>query len=495
MFVDTENVQRSAFIEPLCSRSLAKIRLAAISVYVPPIVVSQEEVSFFCKVPLEKITKGLGQHQMAVTVDSEDSVSLALNSLQLLIDDEAVQDILSKVTIGRFEVGTESAVDKAKSIKSFLVDVIGATRTTGADITNACLGGVLALENAISWLSTVDCDEAKKYSAAIVVTTDISIYNDPASLPTGGAGAVAMLLIKGYHSGIECDLPFNSYWENSTDFYKPHIASPVPMVHGATSIECYLRANLLAAVSNKQQRRLFLDADFTCFHTPYCTLPKKIHAVLCHVLSLEPHDEAKLLASLRSESDNVLSILSKSCLADQSILDDCERRCIPSLGLSGQTGNIYTGSIFLALVSVLEHIEAVTNQAVATPSTHTHILPKEKYLIYASGYGSGMGSTAFKLCVYPKQMPRILRSKRIAAPPSKGMLQLSLESNKRLLMYKLSHDPLVCSFLRDRYHQQVILGSDEYVTVDRAHFSCGEWYLDRIGCDGTRHYKRYPDKS
>ncbi|KAE8302705.1 Hydroxymethylglutaryl-CoA synthase [Giardia duodenalis] len=489
-------MSRDTHVEHAPLQPPAEVRIAAIAVYIPPIVVSQEEVSSLCKIPLEKITKGLGQHQMAVTVDSEDSVSLALNSLQLLIDDKATQDILSKVTIGRLEVGTESSVDKAKSIKSVLADMLGAVRTTGADIINACLGGVLALENAALWLSAAKYDdETNKYPAAIVVTTDISIYNDIASIPTGGAGAVALLLVKDYPSGIVCDASFNSYWENTTDFYKPHIASPVPVVHGATSIECYLRANLLAAMSNEQQRRLFLDADFACFHTPYCTLPKKMHALLYHALHLESDKEDELFAAIQSRDSNVLSVLSKNCLADPSISEDCERRCVPSLKLSSQTGNIYTGSIFLALVSILEHIEAIAASQVATASpTHYRTPLKDEYLIYASGYGSGMGSLAFKFSVYPNQMPCVLKIKRVAAPPSEGMLRLSLQSNKRLLMHRLSQDPLVQEFLQDRFRQQVKPETDEYITGDREHFSCGEWYLDRVGCDGVRHYKRWLDK-
>lgn len=492
-------MKEGVFTGSIHTQPSTMVKLAAISVYIPPIAVSQEEVSVFCKTSLEKITEGLGQHRMSITMDSEDSVSLALNALQLLIDDKIVQDILSEITIGRLEVGTESSIDKAKSIKSFLVDIVGANRTTGADITNACLGGVLALENAISWLSTTSYnDETKKYPAAIVITSDISMYNDTASIPTGGAGSIAMLLIKGYHSGIDCDTSFNGYWENTIDFYKPHIASPAPMVRGALSIECYLRANLLTAMSNEQQRKLFLDADFTCFHTPYCALSRKMHALLCYAVSLKLDEEAKLLELIKSGDSNVLSLLSKKCLTDPSILGDYEKRCAPSLKISSQTGNIYTGSIFLALVSILEYIDSISvNQIAAsatTFSTNTCVSPKDSYTIYASGYGSGMGSMSFKLCVYTKCMPRIIRIKRVAACSSENMLKLSIESNKRLLMYKVSQDPLVREFLQTKFHQQVIPEQEEYITGDRIRFSCGEWYLDRISCDGARHYKRWLDK-
>ena len=56
--------------------------------------------------------------------------------------------------IGRLEVGTESQVDRAKSVKSFLMSFFeddGLHNVEGVDTYNACYGGTQALLNAIAW--------------------------------------------------------------------------------------------------------------------------------------------------------------------------------------------------------------------------------------------------------------------------------------------------------------------------------------------------------
>ena len=57
--------------------------------------------------------------------------------------------------IGRLEVGTESMVDRSKSIKTFLMrhfEASGNHNLEGVDTYNACYGGTAALLNSIGWL-------------------------------------------------------------------------------------------------------------------------------------------------------------------------------------------------------------------------------------------------------------------------------------------------------------------------------------------------------
>lgn len=59
--------------------------------------------------------------------------------------------------IGRLEVGTESLVDKSKSIKSMLMRLFKNSNNNnveGVDSTNACYGGTAALFNSIAWLES-----------------------------------------------------------------------------------------------------------------------------------------------------------------------------------------------------------------------------------------------------------------------------------------------------------------------------------------------------
>lgn len=59
--------------------------------------------------------------------------------------------------IGRLEVGTETLVDKSKSIKSMLMRLFHNSNNNnveGVDSTNACYGGTAALFNSIAWLES-----------------------------------------------------------------------------------------------------------------------------------------------------------------------------------------------------------------------------------------------------------------------------------------------------------------------------------------------------
>ena len=60
----------------------------------------------------------------------------------------------------------------------------------GVDSLNACYGGTAALFNAVNWVESSAWDG--RY--ALVVAADIAVYASGNARPTGGAGAVAMLI-------------------------------------------------------------------------------------------------------------------------------------------------------------------------------------------------------------------------------------------------------------------------------------------------------------
>jgi hydroxymethylglutaryl-CoA synthase len=97
--------------------------------------------------------------------------------------------------IGRLEVGTETVIDKSKSIKSVLMQLFqdqGNNEIEGIDTINACYGGTSALFNTIDWIESNSWDG--RY--AIVVAGDIAVYAPGPARPTGGCGVIAMLLGK-----------------------------------------------------------------------------------------------------------------------------------------------------------------------------------------------------------------------------------------------------------------------------------------------------------
>lgn len=71
-----------------------------------------------------------------------------------------------------------------------LFESSGNTDVEGVDTVNACYGGTSALFNSISWVQSQSWDG--RY--ALAVTGDIAVYASGSARPTGGAGAIAMLI-------------------------------------------------------------------------------------------------------------------------------------------------------------------------------------------------------------------------------------------------------------------------------------------------------------
>jgi hydroxymethylglutaryl-CoA synthase len=134
-----------------------------------------------------KYTKGLGQTALAFCTDREDSVSNALNVVSSLM----AKYHYSEAAFGRLEVGTESSVDRSKSIKTFLMQLFPNNRSLlGTDSINACYGGTAALLNSLAWVESSQWDGR----LALVVCTDIAVYSDIPARPTGGCGAAAIVI-------------------------------------------------------------------------------------------------------------------------------------------------------------------------------------------------------------------------------------------------------------------------------------------------------------
>ena len=207
-------------------------------------------------------------------------------------------------------MGTETIVDKSKSVKTVLMQLFepsGNTDVEGVDTTNACYGGTSALLNAIAWIQSPFWDGR----LALVVCGDIAVYPVGPARPTGGAGAVAMLI--GPDAPIVIDKGSTkstrkhlikffvnnsivlgkktvraSHMTHAYDFYKPDLSCEYPTVDGRLSIECYLSALdrcyqlLCRKDANCTDGGEGLDRfDYFCFHTPYCKLVQKSFARLC----------------------------------------------------------------------------------------------------------------------------------------------------------------------------------------------------------------------
>lgn len=140
------------------------VGILAMEVYFPSQYVDQSELEAFDGVSKGKYTIGLGQSKMGFCSDREDINSLCLSVMQRLVEKSGI----SYTDIGRLEVGTETIIDKSKSVKTVLMQLFkesGNTNVEGIDTTNACYGGTAALFNAVNWIESSSWDGNKSILA------------------------------------------------------------------------------------------------------------------------------------------------------------------------------------------------------------------------------------------------------------------------------------------------------------------------------------------
>jgi hydroxymethylglutaryl-CoA synthase len=144
---------------------------------------------------------------MACTDDREDINSFALSAVSSLLKKYSIDP----TSIGRLDVGTETIIDKSKSVKTVLMDLFASSGNhdiEGIDSKNACYGGTAALFNAVNWVQSESWDGRN----AIVFAGDIAIYAEGSARPVGGAGAFACLV------GPDAPLVLEREWSGCSGF-------------------------------------------------------------------------------------------------------------------------------------------------------------------------------------------------------------------------------------------------------------------------------------
>nr|BAQ25474.1 hydroxymethylglutaryl-CoA synthase [Phaffia rhodozyma] len=364
--------------------------------------IAHKDLEAFDGVPSGKYTIGLGNNFMAFTDDTEDINSFALN---------AVSGLLSKYnvdpkSIGRIDVGTESIIDKSKSVKTVLMDLFeshGNTDIEGIDSKNACYGSTAALFNAVNWIESSSWDGRN----AIVFCGDIAIYAEGAARPAGGAGACAILI--GPDAPVVFEPVHGNFMTNAWDFYKPNLSSEYPIVDGPLSVTSYVNAidKAYEAYRTKYAKRFggpktngitnghtevagvsAASFDYLLFHSPYGKQVVKGHArLLYNDFRNNPNDpvfaevpaELATLDMKKSLSDKNVE---KSLIAASK--SSFNKQVEPGMTTVRQLGNLYTASLFGALASLFSNV----------PGDE---LVGKRIALYA--YGSGAAASFYALKV------------------------------------------------------------------------------------------------
>ena len=201
-------------LSPECLRQCAtEVGIMAFEYYCPDLCVRAADIEAFHGVS-GQYTTGRGQENVTFCSDDEDAVSMAMSAFHRLME----RCELDCDEIGRLEVGTESQVDRAKSIKTFLMAFFeeqGIHDVEGADTYNACYGGTNALFNAVNWVQS----EAWNGKYAVVICSDTAVHPDSDHLSVIGASAVAMLV--GPRAAMVVEPQRVSFMKHAWDFYRP----------------------------------------------------------------------------------------------------------------------------------------------------------------------------------------------------------------------------------------------------------------------------------
>jgi hydroxymethylglutaryl-CoA synthase len=332
-----------------------------------------------------------------------DIYSIALTTVSSLLKKYEIDP----KSIGRLEVGTETLLDKSKSCKSVLMQLFepsGNTNIEGVDTVNACYGGTNALFNAINWVESSAWDGRN----AIVVAGDIALYKKGAARPTGGAGCVAMLV------GPDAPLAFEpglrgSYVKHAYDFYKADLTSEYPIVDGQYSLQCYteavdacykaynareetLKSKLNGHANGNgvhaEQEAPMDKFDYMCFHAPTCKLVSKSYARLLYNDFLT-NPENPIFAEVPADIKNLTyeqTITDKA--VEKTFMALAKKRfnarVQPSIQVPTMCGNMYCGSVYGSLVSLLANVSSADLQG-------------KRVGIFS--YGSGLAASMFSLKV------------------------------------------------------------------------------------------------
>lgn len=262
----------------------------------------------------EKFSQGLLLNALSIAPVTEDIISLAASAADQILSQE------DKEKIDMVLLATESSVDQSKAGAVYIHSLLGIQPfARSLEFKEACYSATAALNYAKLHI------EKHPESRVLVLASDIAKYGiGTPGESTQGAGALALLVTKEPRI-----LTFNddniAQTRDIMDFWRPNY-STTPFVNGMYSTKQYLDS-LKTTWAEYQKRfdRHLSDFAAFCFHIPFPKLALKgLNKIMDKSLTAEK--KAQLLKNFDA-----------------------------SISYSSQVGNIYTGSLYLGFLSLLEN--------------------------------------------------------------------------------------------------------------------------------------------
>lgn len=262
----------------------------------------------------KKFSQGLMLDALSITPITEDIITLASSAASEILDD------LDKQAIDMVIFATESSLDQSKAAAVYVHGLLGIQPfARSIEMKEACYSATAALNYAKLHI------EKHPESKVLVLASDIAKYGiASAGESTQGAGAIAMLVSQNPRI-LALNDDNLAQTRDIMDFWRPNY-SDTPYVNGMYSTKQYL--DCLKTTWTEHQKRFnstLSDYAAFCFHIPFPKLAQK---------------------GLQKIMDKQLSENRKTLLI-QNFQD--------SIAYSRQVGNIYTGSLYLGFLSLLEN--------------------------------------------------------------------------------------------------------------------------------------------
>ena len=331
--------------------------------------------------------------EKSIALPYEDPITFAVNAAKQIVD------ALSTTEKDRIEMVitcTESGVDFGKSMSTYCHNLLGLNNNCRLfELKNACYSGVAGFQMGINFILSQVSPGAK----ALVIATDISRFmveeggdalNEDWSFaePSGGAGAVAMLISEKPHV-FQIDVGANGYYGYEVmDTCRP---SPDAEAGDADlSLLSYLDCCENAFLEYKKRVEgvdYVKSFAYLAFHTPFGGMIKGAHRnMMRRVAQAKPQD----------------------------IEEDFYRRVNPGLTFCQRVGNILGASTMLSLASTISNANFETPQRLGVFS-----------------YGSGCCSEFFSGVVRKEGQDRL------------QALQLEEHLDKRVELSMVEYDDLL----------------------------------------------------
>ena len=329
---------------------------------------------------VNKYVKGLLQLEMSIAPITQDIVTLGATAASEFLTEE------DKKNIDMIIIGTESGIDQSKSASIFIHNLLGLSSFTRAiEVKEACYGGTAAIAIAKNHVAS------NPESSVLVITSDLAKYGIGATgESTQGAGSCAMLIKKDPSILILND--DNVYQTRDImDFWRPNY-SDFPHVDGHFSTKQYL--DCLETTWNEYSKKFnksLDDFEAICFHLPFPKIGLK------GLNTIVPKQENKNLKDKLNENFHT------SIIYNQKV------------------GNIYTGSLYLNLLSLLENSKSLSSG--------------NNILMYS--YGSGAVCEIFSVTLV-NGFEKRLRSDRMADFDTR--VKLSIEEYEKMFFEKIELD-------------------------------------------------------